>query len=59
MSTTPDESMADAASTGIEVELACTSCGETFLVFVHHGEDVTTDQAECPIAGCPGEGEVV
>jgi hypothetical protein len=55
MATTPDESLADAASTGTEVELACSSCAETWIVFVRHGEDVTTDQAECPV--CPdGEG---
>jgi hypothetical protein len=57
MATSPAELLADAASTGDEVELACT-CGERWPVFVHHGEDVTTDQAECPV--CPdGEGEVV
>jgi hypothetical protein len=59
MATTPDEAMADAASKGAEVELGCSQCAETWIVFVHHGEDVTSDQAECPIAGCPGEGEVV
>jgi hypothetical protein len=59
MSTTPAESMHDAADQGQEVTLACDSCGEAWIVFVHDGDDVTTDQAECPISGCPGEGEEV
>jgi hypothetical protein len=58
MATSPAEALQDAHSDGREVELACTTCGECWLVHVHDGDDVTVDQAECP--ACPdGEGEEV
>jgi hypothetical protein len=58
MSTTPAEAMQDAASKGSEVTLACDACPEAWIIFVPEGEDVSTDQAECPV--CPdGEGEAV
>jgi hypothetical protein len=58
MTTSPAELLADAASTGDEVDIACNQCGECRVVFVHHGEDVTDKQAECPSSGCDGEGDV-
>jgi len=39
-----------------EVELIC-QCGEAWIVHVFDGEDVTQDQAECPITDCDGTGE--
>jgi hypothetical protein len=42
-----------------EAELVCDACGEAFLVLVRDGEDVTQDQAECPITDCDGTGEEV
>jgi hypothetical protein len=59
MSTSPAEAMADQHSTGTEVDLACSSCGECWTVLVPEGYDVTVKQAECPVSGCDGEGSEV
>jgi hypothetical protein len=59
MSTSAAEAMADAASTGREVTLACDACPEAWTVFVREGEDITYEQTVCPDNRCDGEGEEV
>jgi hypothetical protein len=59
MSTSPAEAMADAASTGREVEFACNACEECWIVFVREGEHPTFEQTVCPDNHCDGEGEEV
>lgn len=57
MATSPAEALADAASTGREIEMGCDQCGERWLIFVPEGEDITYDQTICPDNSCDGEGE--
>jgi hypothetical protein len=59
MAASPAELMHDAADPGREVEIACTECGECWSVHVDDGEEITDDQAECPISDCDGFGEEV
>lgn len=49
---------ADELAHGREVELACDACGDAWTVHLADGEDLSYDDTLCPIAGCPGEGEV-
>lgn len=59
MSTSATEAQQDALEQrdGREVELACDSCSESWIVRVPEGCDLTDDQTGCPIRGCPGEGK--
>lgn len=59
MATSPAELLADAASIGREVEMACDACEEAWIVFVPEGEFVTYEQTVCPDNSCSGEGEEV